>query len=457
MKQCYILLVGIFMLLRLPLSAQDSLHLRSTEKYLRTVSGKSQHAASRLHAESVVKLDRYISRLEKLEKKVAMVHPQTAQHVFPPLLTRARTFRVQLEKAGSVPTQYFGYLDTLQGTVGYIGKKAGGLNSSYEKAKTSVAALQGEVALTEQTMAIIEAGKRELESILQPLGSFTGELSLLHTELYDYLTQVNACKAMLSDTKKIEQKVLSLLGNSKVFQSFMSLNSLFAGMLGLPADYNSTRTLEDLQTRALVDPALQARLGADPSLASGQMDVARSQFERYRSRYASMEHAGQAPSGKSNELRSMTFRRRLQPGGNIRFQRATLYFPTTMEITAQLGYQFHKKGTAGIGINYLLGLGRGWDHIVLSHQGVGLCGFLDWKLRGNLFVTGGAEMNRLSGLHRFRELYNWKGYQLSALLGIKKKVQLKGNKQATTSIEYDFLSSRTLSRPVRIRFGYNFK
>ncbi|MBW8684774.1 hypothetical protein [Chitinophaga rhizophila] len=457
MKKLYILLVGTLISLQPPLHAQDSLNIPAKERYLRVVSKKNRQVTHKLHHANVEKLNRYIDRLEKMEKTVALLHPQTAVHVFPPLINHAKTFRDQLSTATQLPARYFGYLDTLQGTIKYIVQQTNSTSQSYTQAKAAITSMQREVSVTEQTTAIIEAGNRELAAVLQPLGSFAKELSLLQIDLGNYLRQIETYKTLLADPKKIEQKVITLLQHNKLFQSFMSHNSLYAGLLGLPQNYNVTRTLEDLQTRTIVDPLLQTRIGTDPSLAGSRMDMARSQFEDYKSRYAERQHADKAASDNDHQMKQMNRHNRLQTGANISFQKANMYFPATAEITAQLGYRFHKKGVTGIAINYLLGMGNGWEYITISHQGIGIRSFLDWQIKGNIYVTGGAGINRLSPFHRLRELYDWKGNQLSALAGVKKKVQLKGNKSAVTSIEYDFLAARTLSRPLRICFGYNFR
>ncbi|WP_186774369.1 hypothetical protein [Chitinophaga pinensis] len=41
-------------------------------------------------------------------------------------------------------------------------------------------------------------------------------------------------------------------------------------------------------------------------------------------------------------------------------------------------------------------MGTGWNNIVISHQGVGLRSFVDWKLKGTFFVNGGFEQNYVS-------------------------------------------------------------
>ncbi|MCF6404453.1 hypothetical protein L3C95_16265 [Chitinophaga filiformis] len=462
MKKLYHLLVGIVLTLHMNADAADTLTLKHTEVYLRRISRSSEQIRKKLVHHNSEALDRYIRRLEALEKRVTILDKQTAEHLFPPLITKARTFRSNIARMESMPTQYFGYLDSLQGSVKFIEQRGTDGLKKFGKAKQSVTALQNEVAITEQTSAIIEEGKRDIAAVLQSLAPNIKELAALQEQFYYYRQQVEEYKSLLSNPDKATQKFLEILRKRSDFAAFMSKNSLFASLLGLPENYNSARSLEDLQTRAQVENALARSIGSDQAgrqMASAQMDAARSQLDNFKSKFSSLEHIDETPNFKPKPLKTKRFLDRLEPGGNIQFQKANLYFPTTADIIAQLGYKFHKDGIVGIGIAYKLGMGQGWDHVAFSHQGFGIRSFLDWKLKGSLYVNGGIEGNKPTGFRQLRELRNWNGYQLSALLGICRKISVGGNKKATTCILYDFLASRQIpkSQPFKLRFGYNFK
>ncbi|UPK72481.1 hypothetical protein [Chitinophaga filiformis] len=442
--------------------SHDSLARHQTNIYLKSTAKKSALGSKKLMQENTKALDAYILKLERMQKKVALFDKQTANQLFPALIAQATAWRGQLQSVGQVPTTYFGYLDTLQGAVKYIGQQSTADQNLYQRSKQSVAALQNSLSVTEQTSNLITQGKQEIMAVLTPLGKFSAELGGLEKEVFYYRQQIEDYKTILTDPKKREEKLLSFLKARPEFQNFMARNSIFASLFNLPANYNASRSLEDLQTRTQVESILQRRIGTDAAgrqLASEQLDAGRTQFDSFKSKYASNGNVDDMPSFKPNPLKTKRFWNRLEPGGNIQFQRANYYFPTVADIVAQLAYKFHKSGTAGIGVVYKLGIGKGWEHVAFSHQGFGFRSFLDWKLRGSIYINGGIEANKPTGFHRIRELENWNGYQMSALIGLCHKVKVAAKRSATTTVLYDFLAARQIpgSQPFKIRFGYTFK
>ncbi|SHN45471.1 hypothetical protein [Chitinophaga sp. CF418] len=442
--------------------SHDSLARHQTNNYLKVTAKKSALAGKKLMQGNTKTLDAYILKLQHLHKKVALVDRQIADQLFPGLMAKATALRNQLQSAAQAPAAYFGYLDTLQGSIKYIGQQAAADQNIYLRSKKAVESLQNSLSVTEQTSNLIADGKREIMAVLAPLQSFSAELGGLEKEVYYYKQQIADYKALLTDPKKREEKLLAILRNRPEFQNFMAQNSLFASLFNLPANYNAARSLEDLQTRTQVENVLQRRIGSEAAgrqIASQQMDAARSRFDNFKSKYASNGNVDEVPSFKPNPLKTKRFLNRLEPGGNIQFQRANYYFPTVVDIDAQVGYKFHKSGVVGVGLAYKLGLGQGWAHIAFSHQGFGIRSFLDWKLRGSIYINGGLEGNKPAGFHRIRELKNWNGYQMSAMIGLCHKVKAGAKKTATTTLLYDFLAARQLpgSQPFKIRFGYTFK
>jgi len=465
MKQLYF--VGLCIALTLTVSAQskfpnDSLLPRKTGHYLKAVVKKSVVISKKLRLQNTKVLDRYLNTLAVLEKRVSLIDKQTADNVFPRLIAQAKEYKSKLPTLEGLPTQYFGYLDTLQGSIKYIEQKEIQGLKPLGDAKQAVSSVQNEVGITEQTSALIESGKREIIAVIQNLVPNIKELKALQNDYFYYQRQIEEYKTLFSNPDKATIKVLQLLQKRPDFAAFMSQNSMFAGLFGLPVNFNASRSLEDLQTRSQVENALMRRIGTDPTgrqLAAAQLDEARSRFDNYKSKFSSLGSVDEMPASNPKPLKTKRLWDRLEPGGNIQFQKSNLYFPTTTDITGQLGYKFHKNGVLGIGIAYKLGMGRGWEHVAFSHQGFGIRSFLDWKLKGLLYINGGFESNHTAGFHRLRELRNWNGYQMSALMGISRKVKAGPKLNATTTLLYDFLASRQVSgtSPFKLRFGYTFK
>ncbi|HMI78341.1 MAG TPA: hypothetical protein VK484_06080, partial [Ferruginibacter sp.] len=120
------------------------------------------------------------------------------------------------------------------------------------------------------------------------------------------------------------------------------------------------------------------------------------------------------------------------------------------------------KSSIGFGTAYKLGLGNGISNIKLSSAGLGLRSFIDWKLKGNLFVNGGFEYNYNAAFKSFRDLpaFNSNATSLwkpAALIGINKKYNL-GKLKGNLMVSYDFLAKQKTpqTQAFVFRFGYNF-
>jgi hypothetical protein len=164
------------------------------------------------------------------------------------------------------------------------------------------------------------------------------------------------------------------------------------------------------------------------------------------------------PDFKPNQQKTKSFLKRLEYGTNIQTQKSGTYFPTTTDLALSVGYKLNDKSTIGIGASYKLGLGQDIRHIAISHQGMGLRSFADFKLKGNIWISGGGELNYLAAFRNFHILDDFSPWQKSALLGLTKKYKagkkLKGNMQ----LLYDFLWQQQVPRaqPVVFRVGYSF-
>ena len=106
-----------------------------------------------------------------------------------------------------------------------------------------------------------------------------------------------------------------------------------------------------------------------------------------------------------------------------------------------LGYKLNSKSIIGIGGSYKLGWGSGINNIQLSHQGLGFHSFLDWKLKGSFWISGGYEQNYLATFRSMQELNNRAVWKQSALLGMSKVVDMKSKffKKTRVQLLYDFL------------------
>jgi hypothetical protein len=114
----------------------------------------------------------------------------------------------------------------------------------------------------------------------------------------------------------------------------------------------------------------------------------------------------------------------------------------------------------GIGASYKLGWGHGWNHIKFTSEGAGLRSFIDWKLKGGFWISGGYEQNYRTAYNSIYQLRNLNAWQQSGLVGLSKVVNVKSRffKKTKLQVLWDFLSYQQVpkTQSVIFRIGYSF-
>jgi hypothetical protein len=297
------------------------------------------------------------------------------------------------------------------------------------------------------------------------------QLKQFNKQVYYYFTQIKEYKEILKDPKKIEKKALELLAKTKFFQDFMRRNSMLASLFRMPRDPNDPNyiaSLAGLQTRVQVNNLIQQQIAAGGSNAKAQfqqnLQTAQGQLQHLKdkvSKFGGGSSDAELPDFKPNNQKTKSFLKRLEYGANIQSQKATSFFPVTSDIGLSVGYKLNDKSIIGVGASYKMGWGRGWDNIRLSSQGVGLRSYIDWKLKGSLWISGGYEQNYKSSFSDFTQLKDINAWQQSGLIGLSKVVSLKTKffKKTKVQLLWDFLSYQQIpkTQPIIFRIGYNLK
>ncbi|MGZ8538312.1 MAG: hypothetical protein ACXWV9_08625, partial [Flavisolibacter sp.] len=162
---------------------------------------------------------------------------------------------------------------------------------------------------------------------------------------------------------------------------------------------------------------------------------------------------------KPNHQKTKTFIQRIEYGVNFQSQKARYYFPVTSDIGLSLGYKLNDRSVIGIGASYKIGWGPGWNQIAITHQGLGIRTYLDWKIKSSFYISGGYEQNYRTPFHTITQLKNYQSWQRSGLIGLSKKYQVSKKLKGDMKILWDFLSYHQLpgSQPFVFRIGYSLK
>lgn len=339
-----------------------------------------------------------------------------------------------------------------------------------ESAKAQVEKLQTAFSRSSYVQNFMKERKDVLRKLLKT-HTFEKHLKRVNKEIYYYSQQLQSFRDILKDKSRLERKVLNFLTQQKAFRQFMSKHSMLASLFSMPdADESSTieLVLPGLQTRSQVTDLIQQRLGAAGPNANQQFNSniqsAQSQLSQLKDKmqkFGGGSSEAEMPEGFApNNQKTKSFWKRLQYGANIQSQRASGFFPVTSDIGLSVGYKLNDKSLIGFGTSYKLGWGPNIQNIRITHQGVGLRSFVDWKLKKSLWVSGGYEMNYRTQITDINQLRDYASWQRSGLLGVSKQIPIKTKffKNSKIMLLWDFLSydQRPRTQPLLVRVGYNF-
>jgi hypothetical protein len=442
-------------------------------KYFKQVNkkiDKYNHRITDKTEKTLTKLSRWENKIKALLQKAS---PETASRLFAPGMPTFNSLLQQLKKGQAVTanykTGYNDYSDKLSTGLKYLDEQKASLDSNIIQhvsiSSGKMDALQDDVAQSEAVEKFIKERKKQLISESIKYIGKSKYLSKINKESYYYVETLKNYKAIFSDPKKTEETAVALLNKIPAFKSFMQQNSMLASLFRQPGNVD-VQNLVGLQTRAGVNSLIAGRLAAGGPNAremfSQNMQNAQSQLNALKEKVLKSGAVGgdeDLPDFKPNNQKTKTFFQRLEYGTNVQFAKSNSLLPTTADIGLSMGYKLNDKSVAGLGVSYKMGMGS-IQHLSISHQGIGIRSFIEWKLKKQFYVSGGYELNHLAAFNNIRELKDFNDWQKSALIGISKKLPMKTKLVKNTSVQllFDMLyqDHMPVSQPLLFRMGYSF-
>lgn len=447
------------------------------DKYIKQVDNKIEKYSKQLSnktEKTLAKLSRWESKIHTLLQKV---NPEADARLFG---NGQATFSSLLQKikegksiAENYKAQYDQYRDKLTSSLKYIEAQKDKLSEKYIKpvseASEKIDKLEGDVANSEAIQQFIKERKNRLiDESIKYIGK-SKYLKKINKEAYYYVDALRNYKETFSDPKKVEEIAIKLLKQIPAFQKFSELNSPLSAFFATPSSFAGLSSgasypiVNGLASRASLQQYMQTNI---PSL--GKMDAVQLIQNKLPDMQQGLDKIKKSindiggmgnkslPDFKPNSQKNKPFRKRLEFGTDLQFGKSVNFLPATSDIALKLGYKINDKSSAGIGINYKMGIGNGWDNIKISSQGLGLRTYVKWSLKKGIDIQGGSEWNYMLQFNKIRELKNANAWQQSALIGLSKQYKvgkkIKGNIQAL----YDFLYSKHVpnTQPLVFRFGY---
>ncbi len=447
-------------------------------KYLSRVENKIDKYSSRITGKTektLVKLARWENKIKSLLEQVS---PETAQKLFG---NNQLTFSSALQKlkegkavVEGYRTKYNEYRDKLTTSIKYLEQQKDNLDKKYiqpiNAARQKLDELEKDLSTTESVEKFIKERRRQLmDEAVKYLGK-NKYLTKIDKEAYYYIETLRNYKELFSDRKKAEDLALKILNKIPAFKKFAQQNSMLASLFRLPSGNGgySPQDLAGLQTRESINALIQDRLASGGPNASQtfSQNMQRAQAELNQLKSQVLKAGGGSssdaniPSFKPNSQRSKTFLQRLDFGSNFQFGRNNSLVPSTADIALSVGYKLNDKSIVGIGASYKMGYGS-IRRLSISHQGIGLRSFIDWKLKKQFFVSGGFEMNYNAQFKKLSQLRSLDAWQQSGLIGITRKMNIKTKFFKGTSVQllHDMLYRQHIpvSQPFLFRVGYSFR
>ncbi|HWI93252.1 MAG TPA: hypothetical protein VNT20_18365 [Flavisolibacter sp.] len=476
---CLIRFVPVWLLLLIVncAGAQDSSKLDRViafpNKLFAALDKKTASVESKLNKQT----DKYVSKMQRqerrLRKKVWRKDSTLAKQMFDGTNEKYE----QLKHLNSSTSQhlnsssvYSGHLDSLTTALSFLKNQNVTDNPSLQKSLEQYKELQSKLNSTDQVKKYITQRRELLKQQFEKLG-MVKQLKQYRKQVYYYQQQVREYKELFEDPNKIEAKLMDIAMKLPQFKNFFAKNSLLGSMFHLPGSNDNipVASIQGLQTRALISQTIADRFGTGANvnqmlqqnvqLAQGQLNQLKNKVSSYKSGSYGNTDDDDIPGFKPNNEKTKSFLQRLEYGGNIQSQKARYFFPVTSDIALSLGYKINNKSSIGLGASYKLGWGNNWSNIKLSHQGVGLRSYLDWKIKGSLYVSGGYEQNHRNMINTVDQLRDYSSWQTSGLIGLSKKYSISKKMKGEMKLLWDFMSYQQVpkAQPILFRVGYSLK
>jgi hypothetical protein len=459
-------------------------------KFINQTNDKIEKYSDRLTSKTektLEKLSKFENRIHKLLDKAS---PQIAQELFGQGRETFASMLAKIKKGKSLAedtrARYNEYSDNLTTNIKFIETQKEQLNNKYiaplAKAKQKIAQLEKNVAETETAEKFIKERKKELLTQAYKVLGKNKYINKMQQECFYYGETLKNYREIFSEPGKAEKKALELLGKIPAVKDFVQQNSMLASLFGnlpfgqIPPSGGGGATLAGLQTRASVNSLIQGRLAAAGPNAGAQisanMQAAQGELTKLKDKIIkatssnTVEGEDGMPSFKKSEVKSKTFKQRIEIGSNMQFGKPNIYSGSQADVGLSVGYKLNDKSIVGVGLSYKLDYGS-IDNFYVRHGGVGLRSFVDYKLKKQFYLSGGYEMNYNNSFKNFADLRNANGssgigeaWQSSGLIGISKKINMKTKFVKGTKLQllYDILYNTHVvpTQPVIFRVGYNF-
>lgn len=462
-----LLLTGVFSATAQEQSAVE-ISLNEANKFAESIDKKAQKLSKKLNKSTA----RYLKKFERSEKTII----EEIKRNLPPesVLSIERDIGLgdlsfTSDNGNQINVPYFSTLDSLKTSLQFLlNSKENRLlvftdNVKIEKTINDLELVEDKFSNVYNIKQNILNRQEKLNAIIQQY-NLPVSINKYKKEVYYYQQQIKEYKDIFQSPEKIEKKWLEILSNNKSFKKYFAKYSQLAGLFSIPSDELSLLDTGTLQTNAKIQESLNSRIMSGKqdaaSFFSSKIQEGKSQLNEMKEKITNLDLGASdvdIPSFKPNMQKTKSFWKRLEFGTTIQNTRGNQYLPISSDLALVIGYKLNDKSIIGFGTSYKMGWGESIRNISITHQGMGIRSFLDWRLKRSLFVVGGFERNyfhRFTNLDQLRtDIDHW---QNSALIGLSKKYKFgkKGKGDMRILIDLLYNQHKPVTQPVLFRLGY---
>ncbi len=444
-------------------------------KYISNIDSKVDKYSKRITSKTTKTLEK-LSRWEnKIKSTLEKISPEAAARLFSNGQLTFTSLLQQIQQGEAIALQYQKqydqYRDNLTTGLKYIEQQKEGLDTKAIKKVTTTRQKMQELNDEEdKSEAIQQFIKERKKALISEAFQYLGKnkyLRKITAENYYYIETLKNYKTLFNDEARAEQTAKTILSKIPLFRKFMEDNSMFSSLFGRPGDVASAANIAGLQTRASVQNLIQQQIAAGgpnaQQMVTQNVQAAQAEIGKLKDKLLNKLSVGGDGVAeldfRPNMQKTKTLLQRIVTSSDFQFAKSSKLLPTVMEVALMVGYRLNDHSTAGVGLEYSMGLGS-INHIRISHQGAGFRSFIDWRLKKQFFIAGGYELSHHAAFENIGQLKNYAAWQPSALLGITKKMKIKTKWTKGTNVQllYDFLWQKksSLGEKLIFRIGYNF-
>jgi hypothetical protein len=419
--------------------------------------------------------EKLLNKLQKQEEKIKRKLIKKDSLLASKLFSEERksflnnSFKSQLFTApgmGFTPQVYIPKIDTLKTVLKYIEQPNLRIaplisidKNEIQRVYNTIENVQHKLNETSSIQNQIRIRKEELNRALNQFG-LVNDIKKLNKYIYYYQDQINEYKTILNEPDKIIDKAFSIIKEVPAFKEFMANNSELARYFRIPnSSSDGSNLIQGLQSRSDISLQLQDKIG------NGGNSISANDFLQQQTKSATdiLKTKINSVGGNDSEMKdfrpnnqkSRRLLNRIEFGINVQSQKSNRLFPTTTDFATSIGYKLNDKSILGIGISYKLGWGDNINNIKITNEGIGLRSFLDIKIKGGIWFSGGYEQNYMKSLEKIPQLNDYSKWQQSGLVGLTKKYKI-GKKSGNIQLLWDFLSYQQVpqTKPIKFRIGY---